>query len=90
MLILYIRRQSRLSEVYPSLKTSLSKSLIILDEIGRGTSTYDGVSIAWAITEYIHNNIKAKTLFASHYHELISVVETLPRAKMNRQPMKTV
>lgn len=63
------------------LNNATEKSLIILDEIGRGTSTYDGVSIAWAITEYIHNTIKAKTLFASHYHELIEVVESLPHAK---------
>lgn len=63
------------------LNNATSKSLIILDEIGRGTSTYDGVSIAWAITEYIHNKLRAKTLFASHYHELISVVSNLPRAQ---------
>ncbi|MFC1600333.1 DNA mismatch repair protein MutS [Patescibacteria group bacterium] len=63
------------------LNNATEKSLIILDEIGRGTSTYDGVSIAWAITEYLHNTIKAKTLFASHYHELIEVVEELPHAK---------
>lgn len=63
------------------LNNATERSLIILDEIGRGTSTYDGVSIAWAITEYIHNHIKAKTLFASHYHELISVVESLAHAK---------
>lgn len=63
------------------LNNATSKSLIILDEIGRGTSTYDGVSIAWAITEYIHDRIKAKTLFATHYHELISVIENLPHAK---------
>jgi DNA mismatch repair protein MutS len=63
------------------LNNATERSLIILDEIGRGTSTYDGVSIAWAITEYIHNTIKAKTLFASHYHELIEVVDDLPHAK---------
>ncbi len=63
------------------LNNATEKSLIILDEIGRGTSTYDGVSIAWSITEYIHNHIKAKTLFATHYHELISVVDNLEHAQ---------
>ncbi|KKT01724.1 MAG: mismatch repair protein MutS, DNA mismatch repair protein MutS protein [Candidatus Peregrinibacteria bacterium GW2011_GWF2_43_17] len=61
------------------INNATEKSLIILDEIGRGTSTYDGMSIAWAICEYIHDKIKAKTLFATHYHELISVVERLER-----------
>ncbi|MBM2816792.1 MAG: mutS1 [Ignavibacteria bacterium] len=52
------------------MNNATQKSLILLDEVGRGTATFDGISIAWAITEYIHNSIGAKTLFATHYHEL--------------------
>jgi DNA mismatch repair protein MutS len=57
-----------------------SRSLLILDEIGRGTSTYDGVSIAWAVVEYIHNHprLQSKTLFATHYHELTQLADLLP------------
>jgi DNA mismatch repair protein MutS len=59
------------------------KSLILLDEIGRGTSTYDGISIAWSIAEYLHEHPKfrAKTLFATHYHELNEMAVTMPRIK---------
>ncbi|MEJ2196906.1 MAG: DNA mismatch repair protein MutS, partial [Ignavibacteriaceae bacterium] len=65
------------------LNNATGKSLILLDEIGRGTSTFDGISIAWAITEYIHENpdVSAKTLFATHYHELNEMAEIFPRIK---------
>ena len=57
------------------------RSLIILDEVGRGTSTFDGVSLAWSITEYLHQIIKGRVLFATHYHELAELGHILPRAK---------
>jgi DNA mismatch repair protein MutS len=62
------------------LNHATERSLLILDEVGRGTSTYDGVSIAWAMTEFIHDQISAKTLFATHYHELIELADKLPNA----------
>ena len=58
-------------------------SLIILDEVGRGTSTYDGVSIAWALTEYLIKDVKARTLFATHYHELLKLSELYPNEVKN-------
>lgn len=65
------------------LNNATGKSLILLDEIGRGTSTFDGISIAWAITEYLHENpnLTAKTLFATHYHELNEMATLFPRIK---------
>ncbi|HYG59627.1 MAG TPA: DNA mismatch repair protein MutS, partial [Symbiobacteriaceae bacterium] len=56
-------------------------SLIVLDEVGRGTATFDGLSIAWAITEFIHQHIGARTLFATHYHELCELEALLPGVK---------
>ena len=72
-----------MTETANILNNATPYSLIILDEIGRGTSTYDGLSIAWAVVEFIHNHPKlgAKTLFATHYHELVDLASILPRVK---------
>jgi len=63
------------------LNNATDRSLILLDEVGRGTSTFDGISIAWAMTEYIHERIGARTLFATHYHELNALAERYPRVR---------
>ena len=70
-----------MSEVSNILKNATSDSLLILDEIGRGTSTYDGLSIAWSVVEYITKKLKSKTLFATHYHELSELESKLKSVK---------
>ncbi|HMK38127.1 MAG TPA: DNA mismatch repair protein MutS [Bacteroidota bacterium] len=61
--------------------TATRRSLILLDEVGRGTSTFDGISIAWSLTEYLHEKVGARTLFATHYHELNELADLFPRIR---------
>ncbi len=70
-----------MSETANILNNASPRSLIVLDEIGRGTSTFDGLSLAWSIVEHLHNQVGAKTLFATHYHELTELAARLPRIK---------
>ena len=70
-----------MQEISYILQNATNKSFIIIDEIGRGTSTYDGMSLAWSILEHIHNEIKSLTLFATHYHEIVDHADELKNAK---------
>jgi len=70
------------------LNTATDRSLILLDEMGRGTATFDGLSLAWATLEFLHARIGARTLFATHYHELTMLVDSLPRLKNLRVAVK--
>ena len=70
-----------MSETSAILHNATARSLVLLDEIGRGTSTYDGVAIAWAVTEFLHDTVGCKTMFATHYHELMQLPEQLQHAR---------
>jgi DNA mismatch repair protein MutS len=77
-----------MTEIANILKHATKESLVLLDEVGRGTSTFDGLSIAWAISEYLHSTIKAKAVFATHYHQLTQLEGTLPAAKNYNMAVK--
>jgi len=77
-----------MTETATILNTATSRSLILLDEMGRGTATLDGLSLAWATVEFLHAETKARTLFATHYHELTILAEKLPRVRNLRVGVK--
>ena len=77
-----------MTETAAILNTATSRSLVLLDEMGRGTATYDGLSLAWATVEHLHNRVGARTLFATHYHELTMLEERLKRLKNLRVTVK--
>ena len=70
-----------MTETARILNTATPRSLVILDEIGRGTSTYDGISLAWSVVEYLHEHVGCRTLFATHYHELTDLEKSLTGVK---------
>jgi DNA mismatch repair protein MutS len=77
-----------MTETAVILNTATPRSLIVLDEIGRGTATYDGLALAWAVVEHIHEHTRAKTLFATHYHELTELAELLDGVRNLRVTVK--
>jgi DNA mismatch repair protein MutS len=77
-----------MTETAAILNTATSRSLVLLDEMGRGTATYDGLSLAWATVEHLHEKIGARTLFATHYHELTLLADRLNRLKNLRVTVK--
>jgi DNA mismatch repair protein MutS len=77
-----------MTETAAILNTATARSLVLLDEMGRGTATYDGLSLAWATVEHLHDNVGARTLFATHYHELTLLAERLLRLKNVRVTVK--
>jgi len=77
-----------MTETAVILNTATAASFIVLDEVGRGTATYDGLSLAWAVVEHIHERTRAKTLFATHYHELTELAEHLPGVENLRVAVK--
>jgi DNA mismatch repair protein MutS len=77
-----------MTEIANILRYATKESLVLLDEVGRGTSTFDGLSIAWAISEYLHSTVKAKAVFATHYHQLTQLEGVLPAAKNYNMAVK--
>src|SRR5437879_12899209 len=77
-----------MTETAVILNTATPRSFIVLDEVGRGTATYDGLALAWAVVEHIHARTRAKTLFATHYHELTELAELLDGVRNLRVSVK--
>ena len=79
-----------MTEAASILNSATERSLVILDEVGRGTSTYDGMSLAWAIAEYLHDDVQSLTLFATHYHELTRLAEILPGCRNQKASVEEI